>query len=198
MGKRVFDIAASSLLLLFLSPVMALIAAFILVESGLPVLFSQVRIGRRFRPFRIWKFRSMRAGAGGARITVGGDRRVTRIGRILRAGKLDELPQLWNVLRGDMSLVGPRPELPEYVALYRGRYRDVLEIRPGVTDLASLLFHDEEAVLASADDPLRAYAERVLPRKLDLAEEYLQRRSTLLDCSILMRTLLVPFAGSRK
>jgi len=198
MGKRLFDIAASSLLLILLSPILVLIAAAIVIESGGPVLFLQTRIGRKFRPFQIWKFRSMRMDTAGTRITIGGDKRITRVGKVLRTTKLDELPQLWNVLRGDMSLVGPRPELPEYVDLYRPRFRKVLEIRPGVTDLASLEFRDLEKVLASAADPLREYAERVLPRKLDMAEDYLHRRSTLLDCSILIRTLLVPLAGARK
>jgi lipopolysaccharide/colanic/teichoic acid biosynthesis glycosyltransferase len=186
--KRAFDIAASATALVLLAPVFVLIAVAIVIECGFPVFYTQERIGRDFRPFRIWKFRSMRAGTGGPRITVRGDRRVTAVGRFLRANKLDELPQLWNVLIGDMSLVGPRPELPEYVDLYRERYRTILTTRPGLTDLASVRFCEEENVLAAAYAPAEYYANRLLPAKLDLAEEYLQKRSFWYDLFILVRT----------
>ena len=197
MGKRLFDIFSSLGLLGVLWPLLLVVAALVWIESGRPILFSQLRIGRRFRSFHIWKFRSMRPDPLGPRITVRGDARVTRVGKFIRAAKIDELPQLWNVLRGDMSMVGPRPELPEYVELYRHRYRNVLELRPGVTDLASLKFRNEEAILAEAADPQREYLDRLLPSKLDLAEEYLRRRSPLLDSYILLRTLLVPWGKSR-
>ncbi len=188
-AKTLFDILLSAAVLLALAPLVAFIAAGVLVDSGRPVLFTQERVGRGFRRFRIYKFRTMVNGSGGSRITVAGDRRVTRFGRILRAAKLDELPQLWNVLKGEMSLVGPRPELPEYVERFRGRYERILTVRPGITDLASVRFRSEEKCLAGSHDPLRAYAEEILPAKLDLAEEYLERRSLWLDLSILARTV---------
>jgi len=190
-AKRVFDIVWSAVGLALLWPLMVLVAAAVLAESGRPVLFAQTRVGRGFRRFRLYKFRSMRNGAAGQPITAADDGRITRVGRVLRATKLDELPQLWNVLKGDMSLVGPRPELPEYVERFRKRYARILRVRPGITDLASIRFRDEEAVLARSSDPLREYVERVLPIKLDLAEEYVRRRSLWLDLLILAQTLLV-------
>lgn len=138
----------------------------------------------------------MRVTSGGAAITASADPRITRVGRLLRATKLDELPQLWNVLRGDMSLVGPRPEIPRYVEAFRERYQRILDLRPGITDLASIQFRHEERVLAMAADPLRAYEESVLPAKLDLADEYLDRRCFLLDISILWRTVCVCFLST--
>ena len=188
--KRLIDIVASALGLLLLAPLLLLVAVAIYLGSGRPILYSQDRVGRAFRRFRIWKFRSMRPHPEGSPITISGDKRVTRIGRLLRATKLDELPQLWNVLRGDMSLVGPRPELPEYVDLYRERYEKILTVRPGITDLASVLFRSEEDTLASSPDPLADYVNRVLPAKLELAEEYVRMQSLLLDFSILGRTML--------
>jgi lipopolysaccharide/colanic/teichoic acid biosynthesis glycosyltransferase len=191
--KRTIDIAVAAILLLLLCPLFALIAAAVLWDSGRPVFFSQVRVGRYFRRFRIYKFRSMRADPAGLAITSAADSRITRVGRLLRASKLDELPQLWNVLAGDMSLVGPRPEIPQYVHAFRRRYGAILSVRPGITDLASLQYRDEERTLAQAADPLQEYEAVVLPAKLDLAEQYLNRRSLALDFSILWRTLRVCF-----
>ncbi len=188
--KRVFDIAGSAVALIALSPVLLGLSLAVLIGSGRPIFFSQVRVGRCFRPFRLWKFRSMRASVAGPAITISGDRRITRVGAFLRATKLDELPQLWNVLRGDMSLVGPRPELPEYVDMFRDRYRNILALRPGMTDLASLSYRDEEALLARAADPLREYVRVILPRKLDLAEEYVAARSLALDLRVLIQTVV--------
>ena len=133
--KRAFDFVVSGITLILLSPLLAAIALAVYITSGRPILFVQERIGCAFRPFRMYKFRTMRAGSRGTAITVAGDRRITGLGRLLRATKLDELPQLWNVLRGDMSFVGPRPEVPEYVELFKERYRKVLTVRPGITDL---------------------------------------------------------------
>ncbi len=195
MLKRAIDIAASAAGLLLLSPLLAMIAAAILLESGRPVCFVQERVGRGFRRFRVFKFRTMRDGMPGAPITAAGDPRITRLGRLLRRTKLDELPQLWNVLRGDMSLVGPRPELPEYVERFRDRYRTVLTARPGVTDLASVRFRNEEELLAQARDPLREYANNILPAKLDLAEEYVRQQSLKLDLTILLKTLWAVLRG---
>jgi lipopolysaccharide/colanic/teichoic acid biosynthesis glycosyltransferase len=174
--------------LIVLAPVFVLVALAVVLESGLPVFYCQERIGLGFRRFRVWKFRSMRQNQCGPPITVGGDRRVTRVGKLLRAAKVDELPQFWNVLAGDMSLVGPRPEVPEYVEMYRERYERILAVRPGITDLASVRFRDEESVLGAELNPTEYYARHLLPQKLDLAEEYLRRQSTLFDLSILLRT----------
>jgi lipopolysaccharide/colanic/teichoic acid biosynthesis glycosyltransferase len=133
----------------------------------------------------------MRSELSGPSITIAGDPRITRLGRLLRSAKLDELPQFWNVLRGDMSLVGPRPEVPEYVERFRSRYERVLAIRPGITDLASVRFRNEEELLAASSEPLREYVERVLPIKLDLAEEYLRGSSFFMDLWILAQTVFV-------
>ena len=189
--KRAIDIAGSGLALLAGLPFLTVIAIAVAMDSGLPVLYRQRRVGRRFREFQLLKFRSMLASSRGLRITVAGDNRVTRVGRFLRSTKLDELPQFWNVLCGDMSLVGPRPELPEYVEMFRSRYEHILSVRPGITDLASIRFRDEEEILGRSPDPLREYAESVLPVKLDLADEYLHKRSFWLDLVILAETLRV-------
>lgn len=194
--KRAIDVVASAAVLVLLSPLFAVIALAVVLDSGFPVFYSQVRVGRGFRPFRIWKFRSMRSDRSRTQITVAGDSRVTHVGRILRATKLDELPQFWNVLVGDMSLVGPRPELLEYVEMYRDRYRKILAVRPGITDLASVRFRNEELLLARASDPLSEYARRILPAKLDLAEEYLSRRSLRLDLLILLETFQATLQAS--
>ena len=186
--RRSFDIAVSGILVAMIAPLFAAIAVAVVLDSGLPVFYSQERVGRGFRRFRIWKFRSMLRDNSGPRITVRGDSRITRVGKFLRATKLDELPQFWNVFVGDMSLVGPRPEVFEYVEMYRERYLRILTVRPGITDLASVSFRDEESVLAAASDLTEYYARHVLPAKLDLAEEYLQKRSLLFDISILLRT----------
>ena len=195
MLKRALDILASGGALVVLSPLIALLALAVRLDSRGPAFFSQERVGRGFRRFRIWKFRSMAHESAGPLITASGDARITRVGRVLRRAKLDELPQFWNVLAGDMSLVGPRPELPEYVDLYRDRYRTVLTVRPGITDLASITFRNEEKILSEATDPTRQYREVVLPSKLDLAEKYIRTQSFGLDCQILFRTFLVTVKG---
>ncbi len=189
LAKRLFDIAASAVGLVVLSPVMLAVAVAILLETGRPVLFTQIRVGRHEEPFRIHKFRSMRPAAG-ARITAGGDPRITRVGAFIRRTKLDELPQLWDVLRGRMSLVGPRPEVPDMFAHYPAQARSrIAAVRPGITDLATLEFRNEEEILAGAADPERAYLDDVLPKKIALYLDYLDRRSFLLDLSIILRTV---------
>jgi lipopolysaccharide/colanic/teichoic acid biosynthesis glycosyltransferase len=186
---RVFDVACAAAGLLLLLPVLAAIAAAILWDDGAPVFFSQTRVGRRGRPFRIWKFRTMRAGSRGSAVTAAGDARVTRTGAVLRRFKLDELPQLFNVLKGDMSLVGPRPEVPEYVELEAPIWQAVLQVRPGVTDLATLLYRDEERLLGSAGDPNELYRETVLPAKLMLNLGYLHSRSFPRDLTLILLTI---------
>ena len=177
--KRLFDICAAGMGLLLLSPVFLAAAIAVRLGSAGPVFFRQERIGRRGRPFFILKFRTMVADAAtlGGPITFGDDPRITRIGGFLRKTKLDELPQLFNVLRGDMSLVGPRPEVRRYVEMFQEDYNVILQVRPGITDLASIKYRDESAVLGRAADPEKEYAGVVLPEKIRLAKEYVARQS---------------------
>jgi lipopolysaccharide/colanic/teichoic acid biosynthesis glycosyltransferase len=192
MLKRALDILLAGLGSLLLSPVLIAVAVLVRLTSSGPILFRQERIGRGFRPFRILKFRTMVADAAnrGGPITIGDDPRITRVGRFLRRTKLDELPQLFNVLKGDMSLVGPRPEAPCYVEMFRQDYETILQVRPGVTDLASIKYRQEAELLAQADDPEKEYVSRVLPEKMRLAKEYVESSSVWLDLRIIMRTLL--------
>lgn len=190
--KHVFDFICAVIGLILLGPVFTIIAIMIRLDSPGPVFFLQQRIGRRGRPFRIVKFRTMVCGAeSGGQITVGQDPRVTRIGRVLRRYKLDELPQLLNVARGEMSLVGPRPEVPRYIAYYPASLRSVvLSLRPGITDRASIEFREENAILARSSDPERSYVEEILPVKLDYYARYARERSFMLDLKIIFMTLL--------
>ena len=191
-AKRVFDLLVSGLGLLLLAPVLIGIALWIKLDSPGAVMFRQERVGRHGRLFLIHKFRTMAADTPerGLQITVGADARITRAGRWLRATKLDELPQLWDVLRGAMSLVGPRPEVPRYVALYPSDLRQVvLSVRPGITDLASIEYRDEGRLLAEATDPERCYVEQILPAKLALASRYVLTRSFSGDLRLILRTL---------
>ena len=192
MAKRLFDLAAASLALLLLSPLLLVVALWIKLDSPGPVFFRQRRTGRHGVPFDIHKFRSMvvNAPALGPAFTVGADPRITRAGQWLRHTRVDELPQLFDVLAGHMSLVGPRPELPEYVALYPPALRErVLSVRPGITDPASLLFIDESAQLARAADPQREYVEVIMPLKLQCAADYAQSAGLWSDLGVLARTL---------
>jgi lipopolysaccharide/colanic/teichoic acid biosynthesis glycosyltransferase len=185
---RLFDVTCAAAGLVIMMPVLAALAVLILWNDGPPVLFSQWRVGRRGRQFRIWKFRTMRAGGKGSLVTAAGDKRVTRIGAILRRFKLDELPQFFNVLKGDMSLVGPRPEIPECVRLEAPIWQAVLQVRPGVTDLATLMYRDEEDQLGASSDPETTYRETVLPAKLVLNLLYLRSKSFRRDLKLLYLT----------
>ncbi len=189
--KRGFDLGASFIGLLVTAPIMLLAAVAVRLSSPGPVFFRQERMGRGFRAFQILKFRTMVVDAPrlGAQITAGADPRITEVGRFLRKSKIDELPQLINVFRGDMSLVGPRPEVPKYVELFRDDYQVILRVRPGITDPASIKYRDESAILGQADDPERAYVEQILPDKIAIAREYVAHQSLLGDVAILCRTL---------
>jgi len=190
--RRGLDVAVASALLCASAPLLALIALVVRATSPGPVVFRQQRVGRDGRFFELLKFRTMVADAParGGLITSAGDPRVTPIGRRLRRWKLDELPQLVNVVRGEMSLVGPRPEVPCYVARYSDEQRRVLRVRPGITDPASLAFVDEEAVLSRFADRARGYEQYVLPRKLALSLAYLERRTLRSDVGVLARTIV--------
>jgi lipopolysaccharide/colanic/teichoic acid biosynthesis glycosyltransferase len=183
--KRLFDVVCAGAGLFALTPVLVLVALIVRICDGPPVLFSQTRVGQNGKPFRIWKFRTMRTGGQGSAITAAGDRRVTHIGTVLRRYKIDELPQLFNVLKGEMSFVGPRPEVPEYVDRQAPIWRRVLEVRPGITDLASLTYRNEEEALGRSADAEAFYREQVLPAKLRLNLEYLRTRSLRRDLAMI-------------
>ena len=192
MAKRLFDLLIAAAALVLAAPLMLAIAAWIKLDSRGPVFFRQDRVGRHGRVFRIHKFRTMKYDPSdrGPQVTVGGDARITRVGQLLRGSKLDELPQLIDVLQGTMSLVGPRPEVPRYLPFYPPALRDkILSVRPGITDLASIEYRRESELLASADDPERAYVEQVLPEKLRYAEQYVDCASLWMDIRLLCRTL---------
>ena len=188
--KRSCDVLVSSLGLLFLSPFLGVIAVLIKLDSRGPVFFRQERIGQGLRRFSIYKFRTMvvEAPQKGGPLTAHGDPRITRPGRILRKSKIDELPQLINVLRGEMTLVGPRPEVQQYVNLFRHDYEEILRVRPGITDLASLKYRDESLLLAVAD-PEQEYIESILPDKIALAKEYVRHSSFFFDLSLIVKTV---------
>jgi lipopolysaccharide/colanic/teichoic acid biosynthesis glycosyltransferase len=195
MTKRTFDLCAALVGLLLLSPLLAAIAVWIRFDSRGPALFRQVRVGRHGELFHILKFRTMYAQPAARPdpqrlLTVGCDARITRAGHFLRKYKLDELPQLFNVVHGTMSLVGPRPEVPRYVACYPPRERAlVLSVRPGVTDWAAILFKNENAILGQALDPEQAYIDTILPTKLAYYVRYVRERTFWVDLRIILRTL---------
>ena len=193
-ARRLLDLAAAGAGLLLLAPLLAAIAVAIFLFEGKSPLFGQLRLGQGGRPFTIWKFRTMRDGSpGGLQITATGDPRITPIGVKLRKYKLDELPQLFNVLRGDMSLIGPRPEVPRYVDVDDPRWRAALAVRPGITDLATLIYRSEEEMLSKAADPEAFYRGRVLPAKLDLNLRYQASRSWRSDIALLLLSVRYSF-----
>lgn len=193
-AKRIFDFIFALTGTFVLLPVFACLAVWIKLDSSGPVFFRQERVGRFGKSFLIFKFRTMclDAEAKGRQITVGEDPRITRSGRFLRHYKLDELPQLLNVISGEMSLVGPRPEVPRYVALYPSDVRgQVLSVPPGITDYASIEYKDENAILGRAADPDKAYIEEVMPVKLRYYQRYVAERSLWVDFKLIMKTLKV-------
>lgn len=195
--KRGLDVIAALVGLIVLAPLFVVTAILIKADSSGPVFFRQERMGKGFRPFRIYKFRTMVKDAprkGGA-LTASGDARITKIGKILRQTKIDELPQLINILRGDMSLVGPRPEVRQYVELFRKHYETILAVRPGLTDLASIKYRDESAILARAENPEQEYIQRILPDKLRLGEEYVRQSSLAFDLTLIFKTILALIPG---
>jgi lipopolysaccharide/colanic/teichoic acid biosynthesis glycosyltransferase len=193
--KRAFDLVVASLGLVLLSPLMVIAALLVKLDSSGPIFFRQERMGKGFRPFFIYKFRTMvhdRRGHGGL-VTIGDDPRITRIGWLLRKAKIDELPQLINVLKGEMAFVGPRPEVAEFVELFRQDYEEILKVRPGITDLASLKYRDEATFLGKFNNPAEAYVKQILPDKLQLGKDYIQRSSFIFDLRIILKTLLKLF-----
>jgi len=192
-SQRAFDITGALSGIIVLSPLFAFAALLVLLKDGRPVFFRQRRIGRNGNPFYILKFRTMQVANSGRSITVSGDNRVTPTGAWLRKRKLDELPQLFNVLKGDMSLIGPRPEVPEFVEPENEQWNAVLRMRPGITDLASLLFRNEEELLRPAADPDHFYRHFILPAKLDLNLRYQGSRSLPRDLKLVWMTAWYSF-----
>lgn len=190
-ARRVIDVVASFLVLLLLTPLLVVLAVLVKCSSPGPVLFGQIRVGENGRQFRLLKFRSMRIGGGGPSVTAGGDSRITSVGAFMRRLKLDELPQFWNVLVGEMSLVGPRPEVPQYVEHYTDRQREVLAARPGITGPTQLEYRNEEELLAGRDDVEKYYIEVVMPAKLEMDLAYIRERTVVSDLRVLLRTAAV-------
>ena len=189
--KRSFDLITSTIGCILISPILIGIALSIKLTSKGPVFFKQKRVGRYGKEFSILKFRTMVVDAEklGKQITVGNDSRITKIGSFLRKYKLDELPQLINVIKGDMSLVGPRPEVPKYVALYSDKQRRVLDVRPGITDYASIEYRDENSILGKVDNPEEYYINVIMPHKIDLNMKYIENNNVLIDIGIIFKTI---------
>ncbi|HKY31058.1 MAG TPA: sugar transferase [Candidatus Polarisedimenticolia bacterium] len=195
MARRLFDIAVSAACLLAGLVPGALAAILVKLTSPGPVLYRQTRVGRGGRPFTLLKFRTMRVAAGGAGVTSKGDPRITAVGGVLRRWKIDELPQFWNVLAGDMSIIGPRPEIETYVRHYTAAQREVLEDRPGLAGMAQLVYPHESELLAGHADPERAYVEELMPLKIKVDVEYKRRRTFFSDLGIALEVALL-VAGS--
>jgi lipopolysaccharide/colanic/teichoic acid biosynthesis glycosyltransferase len=190
MMKRLFDIISSLVGLIFISPIFLVVPILIKLDSKGPVFFKQWRIGKDGKQFKIYKFRTMLQDADkvGSLITAGNDQRITAIGKLLRRYEVDELPTLINVLKGDMSIVGPRPEVPKYLHHYDRKYREILSVRPGITDLGTLSFRDEAKYL-DAQNYEDTYETEILPQKLDLYLEYVHNKSFLFDLRIILKTI---------
>lgn len=187
---RCFDFIVSLIGILLLSPVFLVLSAIVLLGSGSPVFFLQTRVGKNARPFKLIKFRTMKTTSSGKSLLTIGDRdsRITSVGYFLRKYKLDELPQLFNVLLGDMSFVGPRPEVQKYVDLYTSDQRKVLDVRPGITDLASIEYMNESDLLSRSDDPEKTYIQEIMPHKLEINLRYLQKRNLFSDVGVILKT----------
>lgn len=190
--KRIFDFVASFVGCIIISPIYIVIALLIKLDSKGPVFFKQKRVGQFGKEFEILKYRTMVVDAEkiGKQITVGKDSRITKIGHILRKYKLDELPQLFNVLKGDMSLVGPRPEVPKYVELYNDKEREVLNVKPGITDFASIEYRDENELLGTVENPEEYYIDVIMKHKLKLNLKYINNNNIFIDIGIIFKTIL--------
>jgi lipopolysaccharide/colanic/teichoic acid biosynthesis glycosyltransferase len=189
--KRIFDIIGAIFGLVLFLPLLLIVALLVKLDSPGPVFFRQERMGKGFKPFFIYKFRTMVQDPSetGAPLTIGDDPRITRTGRFLRKTKIDELPQLINVLKGEMTFVGPRPEVRQFVELFRRDYEEILKIRPGVTDIASLKYEDESTVISQFKNPEEAYINKILPDKIRLAKEYISQSSLFFDLGLILKTL---------
>ena len=193
--KRLFDIIASSIGIIILSPIFIGVSIAIKIDSKGSIFFKQARVGKDSKIFNILKFRTMVINAEdlGQQITVGKDKRITKVGMFLRKAKIDELPQLINVFKGDMSLVGPRPEVPKYVKMYNEEQRRVLNVRPGITDIASLRYKDENDILGKVENPEEYYINTIMPDKLKLNLEYVEKSNILFDIFLIIKTIIKCF-----
>lgn len=188
--KRLADIFSSLIVLIIFSPFFLIIAFLIVIDSRGGVFYKQLRVGKNGKEFYLFKFRSMKSGADKTgQLTIGNDARVTKIGKFIRKTKLDEIPQLINIIKGDMSVVGPRPEVPKYVAMYSPEQKKVLTIRPGLTDYASLEYFDEQKILGQSSDPENAYITEVMPKKIAMSLNYIQNSSFLVDLKLILQTI---------
>lgn len=189
--KRMFDILMSFIGIIILLPLMIIIGIIIKLTSKGPILFKQIRVTKNSKLFQIYKFRTMRENSeGNKQITVGNDSRITGIGKILRKTKLDEIPQLFNVIKGEMSLVGPRPEVPKYVELYNDEQKKILQVPAGITDYASIYFSNESELLGKADNPEKFYIEKIMPYKIELNQKYIENINIFTDIKIIILTIL--------
>lgn len=189
--KRLFDIVASFCGIVILFPLIVIVSILIKLTSKGSVLFKQVRVTKNGRLFKIYKFRTMRENSeGNKQITVGNDSRITGIGHVLRKTKLDELPQLFNVLKGEMSLVGPRPEVPKYVELYTKEQREILKVSAGITDYASIYFSNESELLGEAENPEEFYIKKIMPYKIELNKKYIKEIGIVTDIKLIILTIL--------
>jgi lipopolysaccharide/colanic/teichoic acid biosynthesis glycosyltransferase len=190
--KQFIEVVLASVALVLLGPLLLLVALLIKLDSAGPVFFRQERMGRGVQPFLIYKFRTMVRDAPqkGGPLTLGQDPRITRLGRWLRKTKIDELPQLLNILKGEMGFVGPRPEVRKYVEMFPREFKQILQVKPGLTDLASVKYRDETEILEDFEDPEQEYVRRILPDKIRLAKEYVAKSSFLFDLKLILRTLL--------
>ena len=193
--KRIFDVIMAIFGLLVLSPIFLIIAIAIKLDSKGPVFFKQIRVGLEGKEFKIFKFRTMITDAEkqGMQITVGKDSRITKVGSFIRKCKIDEIPQLINVLIGDMSFVGPRPEVPKYVAMYSESDREILKVRPGITDLASIEYRNENDILGKSKNPEKTYIEEVIPAKITLNKKYISNCSIFFDVKLIFKTIFLIF-----
>lgn len=188
--KRIFDLFMSLTGILFLLPFFIIISILIKLDSDGDIIFKQIRITKNGKKFKIFKFRTMRVNTEKqGQITVGADSRITTIGNILRKTKLDELPQLFNIVMGDMSFVGPRPEVPKYVALYNKNQREILKVRAGITDYASIYFSNESEILGQQKEPEKYYIEKIMPYKIELNKKYIKESDLIIDIKIIFLTI---------
>ena len=193
--KRIFDIFASLIVIILLLWLFIIISIWILLDSRGGIFYKQIRVGKDGKEFYLLKFRSMQTNADkSGQLTIGNDARVTTVGRFIRKTKIDEFPQLINILKGEMSIVGPRPEVPKYVALYNNEQRKVLQVLPGLTDYASVEYINEQKVLGEASDPEKKYVEEVMPKKLNLNLKYIEERSFGLDLKLIFKTIFLVFS----
>ena len=191
MIKRLFDIIVSGLAIVILSPVFVIVAILIVITGGFPIIFCQSRVGKNRKNFTVYKFRTMNVAKSISKQgDLGNNKRITTIGKFLRKTKIDEFPQLWNVLRGDMSIVGPRPELEYWTKIYKSRWDKVLTIRPGITDEASIIYKNEEHILSNSKNPTKAYEKEILPAKLSSYEEYVDNNNLFVDLKIIIKTII--------